>query len=398
MEVGLPATVRVGVIGLGWGMAHAAVVQSLYPAINVRALSSRSRERLEAAAAQLRGPLPALEEDWRALVHRPDVDLVVVATPDDLHRAMVLEAIGSAKHVVCEKPMAMNAADAADMLAAAEGAGVRHFTGFAWRYLPVISELKRLVDSGKLGEVRCVEGSFRFGPPTGRKSWQLDNKRRVAGALGNLGSHLIDLSLHLACGSTDTRRQLVEQLSIVAVTDRDPDWEGAGTARAGTADAELGDAHWLHLTAGAGSERHRFHGPTGATQFHLHASQRAALRTVPGLALAIHGTMGSAVASIDPLEPRAQRLEGLDGIGRRSPIAVAPEGPASGSAPRASAGFSPSQALLEPALRLLYREHIIPAVSRGKWTDGPTFVDGWEVQRVIDAALTSARSGARGRV
>src|SRR6476660_2422870 len=108
--------VRLGIVGVGWGANHARVAVELAPCVEVRALCSRRRARAQALADELRLPGTSIETDWRALVARDDVDLVVVTAPDYLHHPITLAAIEQGKHVFCEKPLAMNAAQAHEML------------------------------------------------------------------------------------------------------------------------------------------------------------------------------------------------------------------------------------------------------------------------------------------
>src|SRR5262249_48692661 len=157
--------------GAGWGANHARVVAELGPSLVLRALCSRRRERLLPLAAELGLGADALETDWRRLVARPDVDLVVVTAPDALHHPLGPGAVPAGEHVFCDKPLAMDAAQAGELLAAAEGAGVAHFTGFTWRFAPPIATLRRLLGAGALGEVRFLDGHFRIGPPGAGKEW-----------------------------------------------------------------------------------------------------------------------------------------------------------------------------------------------------------------------------------
>ena len=116
-------TIGVGIVGAGWGANHARVVAELGARVAVRALCARRRERLLPLAAELGLPEGALETSWERLVARADIDLVVVTAPDALHHPISLAAIGAGKAVFCDKPLAMDAAQAKEMLDAADGGG-----------------------------------------------------------------------------------------------------------------------------------------------------------------------------------------------------------------------------------------------------------------------------------
>src|SRR5437764_14776749 len=108
-------SVRLGIVGVGWGANHARVAAELAPRFEVRALWSRRRERAQALAEELGVPDTGVETDWQRLVARDDVDLVAITAPDHLHHPITLAAIAGGKHVFCEKPLAMNADQAQDL-------------------------------------------------------------------------------------------------------------------------------------------------------------------------------------------------------------------------------------------------------------------------------------------
>ncbi len=124
----------------------------------------------------------------------PDVDLVVIAMPSHVHATQVLEALGSGKHVVCEKPMALSAADADRMIDAARSAD-RVLTVFHnMRYWPDFAKVREVAESGKLGRIVQIRLTMhRF---TRRWDWQT-LREFGGGALFNAGAHLVDLALQL---------------------------------------------------------------------------------------------------------------------------------------------------------------------------------------------------------
>src|SRR6266508_18657 len=126
--------IRVGIIGLGWGgMVQAPAFRSV-PEYELVALCGRRADHVAEVARRF-----AIEDtstDWESFVRRPDLDVICIATPVDLHYSMALAAITAGKHVLLEKPIAVNAKQAREMAEAAEVAGVVNAVGFEWRWLP----------------------------------------------------------------------------------------------------------------------------------------------------------------------------------------------------------------------------------------------------------------------
>jgi predicted dehydrogenase len=127
----------------------------------------------------------------------PGVDAVIIATPNYTHRPIALQAIRHGKHVMCEKPLGLNAGEARLMYHAARDAGVVHMTAFTYRFAPAMRYLKQLVSSGSLGEPRHFRSQrFLDWPET---SWGWRQYRHLAGAgdLFDMTIHRIDLAIDL---------------------------------------------------------------------------------------------------------------------------------------------------------------------------------------------------------
>ena len=369
------APLRLGIVGAGWGANHARVATSLAPLIQVTALCSRRAERVRSLGDELGLPVSALEQDWQALVRRQDVDLVAITAPDYLHHPIAMAAIAAGKHVFCEKPLAMDGRQALDMLTAAERAGVAHFTGFTWRFAPPFATLRRLLDASALGSVVYVDGHFRIGPPQPGKEWQFDPTLRAGGVLGNLGVHLIDLALYLAAAPPhDPPPHNGEPIRVWC---RAEAWSHNATMEARP---DVNDVVWLQIESGRARSR-------------LQASQRLDLRAAEPVRVEVHGETATAVAYANPLFPERQRL----GIVRRTsdqPDWVTPLDHPGGPPAQPTAAL-PSGGLLRPTIRHLYEAHIAPRIAgkSGGASGTPTFRDGVNAQRIMDAALESAVTG-----
>src|SRR5438105_11808769 len=142
--------VRVGVVGAGRFAeeCHVPGVQA-HPRGDVVALCARNRERATAMAARL--SVPEVCTDYRELIARPDVDAITVATPDALHLPVAVAALDAGKHVFCEKPLAMNVAEARTMVEVAARSGLVAMVAFTFRYTRALQELRRLLGQGAIG-------------------------------------------------------------------------------------------------------------------------------------------------------------------------------------------------------------------------------------------------------
>lgn len=141
----------------------------------------------------------SMETDWRKLVARDDIDLVDVCSPNFLHHDMVIAAAEAGKMIICEKPLAMNAAEGEEMLAAVEKAGVANMVSFNYRRVPAISLFKQVIDEGRIGRpfhYRAVYNQdYTIGadvPQGGMALWRLDSRVAGSGVTGDLLAHSID--------------------------------------------------------------------------------------------------------------------------------------------------------------------------------------------------------------
>ncbi len=186
---------RAGVIGLGMGSAHAAAFAHCENS-ELAAIADVKAEALERI-----GDKHGVEkryEDGLEMIKNEDLDIVCVATPNKLHKTMTIAALEAGAHVICEKPMAMNAAEAQDMLDAADKAGKRLMINFSFRFHPTSLALKREVDAGVLGDVYFARSVWlrRLGAPTWG-AWFLQKDGAGGGPLIDLGVHRLDLALWL---------------------------------------------------------------------------------------------------------------------------------------------------------------------------------------------------------
>jgi predicted dehydrogenase len=185
--------VRVGVVGTSWwaDLIHLPNLHG-YPRATLAAICGRNRERADEMARKYH--IPQVFTDYREMCEQGGLDAVVVSVPDDLHYPIVMAALDAGLHVLCEKPLAMNAGQAREMYQKAEAAGVMHMVFYTLRWLPAQRYLRELLDDGYLG--RCYDCDFTFLGGFGRDGkygWRY-NRKHGNGVWGDLGSHVIDLA------------------------------------------------------------------------------------------------------------------------------------------------------------------------------------------------------------
>ena len=156
------------------------------------ALAARNQERLDELGKQY--GIKHLFTDWQEMISSGEIDAVIVATPDQHHHEITMAAMAAGLHVMCEKPLAMNARDAGEMLDAAQNSGLIHNVMFTWRNLPMHRKVKELLEAGTVGEVYHFDLRFMMGWARGLEyTWRLDGEEGT-GSLGDLGTHDVDLT------------------------------------------------------------------------------------------------------------------------------------------------------------------------------------------------------------
>ena len=197
--------IGVGIIGTGFmgachALAFAAVGPLFQPSLRPRLELVADVDRDAAERARRRFGFARATDDWRALVADPAVALVAVTAPNLLHKEMALAATAAGKHVYCEKPLAMSAADARELTLAAERAGVRTLVGYNYLRSPAIRHVKDLLDRGELGRLTYLRAAFEedyMADPAVLFSWRCERAKAGLGALGDLGSHAVSLARFL---------------------------------------------------------------------------------------------------------------------------------------------------------------------------------------------------------
>jgi predicted dehydrogenase len=147
-----------------------------------------------AAAALAAGTDAKVFSNWEELVNRGDINAVVICTPPNLHAPVGIAAMKNGKHVLCEKPLALNPAESEKMVTAARDNNVKLKCGFNHRFHPGIKLAKTWISQGEIGELISIRCQYGIGGRPGYdKEWRADVKVAGGGQLMDQGMHLLDL-------------------------------------------------------------------------------------------------------------------------------------------------------------------------------------------------------------
>ncbi|HET6961525.1 MAG TPA: Gfo/Idh/MocA family oxidoreductase [Terriglobia bacterium] len=203
---------NIGMIGYGFmGRAHS----NAYSKVNhffdleyqpvLKAICARDEAKAKAFAATW--GYESVETDWRKLIARKDIDAIDICTPNNMHREIALAAAAAGKTILCEKPLAMNSQEGAEMVAAVEKAGVANMVWYNYRRVPAVTLAKNLIDEGRLGKIFHYRAVFLQDwtiatdlPQGGTGLWRLDVAAAGSGVTGDLLAHCIDTALWLNGG------------------------------------------------------------------------------------------------------------------------------------------------------------------------------------------------------
>ena len=180
----------------GWKQAPLFFDLDVKPVLKVAC--GRHQESLKAFAD--RWGWEHTESDWKKMVHRDDVDIVDISAPQYLHYEIAMEAIKAGKHIFCEKPLAMDLAQATEMYEAAEKKGITHYVNHNYRRCPAVRLARKLIDEGKVGRIFHWRGAYLQSwivDPKFPLTWHLQKQFAGSGPQGDLNSHSVDLARYL---------------------------------------------------------------------------------------------------------------------------------------------------------------------------------------------------------
>ncbi len=195
-SVHLMSTLNVAIVGTGGiSLQNHLPGLALCKDVRVHALCDSNPATLETARQQTGAPVASTK--WEEVVTRDDVDAVIIATPNFLHPDIAIAAARAGKHILCEKPIALDAPSARRMAEEADRAGVRHMTAFTYQFVPAMRYLRYLVAQGEMGTPYHFRSCRLQDWGTRNLGWRQVKKLAGTGEIGDMLSHRIDFALQL---------------------------------------------------------------------------------------------------------------------------------------------------------------------------------------------------------
>ncbi len=335
--------------------------------VELAALCGRDAAHAQGVADKF--SIPHVYADWREMLAREKLDGIAITTPNNLHSPIARAAFDAGLHVICEKPLALNAAEAREMLTRATARRRKHLVMFDYRAMPAARRAKELIETGFVGRVYHVIALYQHASyldPARAFAWRMSKAESSTGTLGDLGSHLIDLT-----------RWWVGDFARVAghLTTFTRQRPHPATKEMVAVDADDATSFVAEMQSGA--------------QAIFHATKMAIGRG-NALRIEIYGSAGALVFDADPGN-RANWIGSLSAARRGEKQFTELE-----IAPRLSAGFeSPDHARsLASAFRGMTDPFFAAIRADADALDVPSnFADGLAAQQVIDAVARSAESG-----
>ena len=183
---------RIGIIGTGFAKLVQIPAFQTFSNVEILSIASGRRENAERVAREFK--IPHFTDDWRETIERDDIDLISIVTPPNLHFEQTMLALETGKHVLCEKPMAMSASEAKEMMETARSRGVLNLIDHELRFLNGRRKAFEIIRNGDIGQVIHFKMLFRNGSRgLLDMPWNWWSDREAGGgALGAIGSHAID--------------------------------------------------------------------------------------------------------------------------------------------------------------------------------------------------------------
>lgn len=229
--------------------------------------------------------------DWQATVQDPEIDLVDVVTPNNVHHEHSIAALEAGKHVACEKPLANSLDNARQMVEAAQRASGKTFVWYNYRRCPAVAFAHLLCQQGKLGRIYQIRGSYMqdwAGPDT-PLMWRFESEVSGTGSLGDLCAHTIDMARFITGDEISeiigaTMETVIKERAILASTGGEISGRGAATSQqmgkstvddivlflARTQSGALASFEATRLATGyKNANRLEIHGEKGAVRFNF---------------------------------------------------------------------------------------------------------------------------------
>lgn len=191
-------TVGYCIVGLGRiSMQHFMPAVKMSKKSRVMALVSGHRDKAERMAAEYGVPPGSIYsyENYDSIANNPAIDAVYIALPNGMHAEYSIRAAKAGKHVLCEKPMAVNVEESRAMIQACESAKKKLMIAYRCQYEPVHLRAVQIIRDGKIGSIESIESAFGF--PIAPNEWRLDRKLAGGGPLMDVGIYCLNSSRYL---------------------------------------------------------------------------------------------------------------------------------------------------------------------------------------------------------
>jgi len=185
---------RIALFGSGWIQNFHARGVHAHPEAEVAAVANWREESAKRFAGQ--HDVPRFTTDWEAVARDPEIDAVVIATPNALHAPQAIACLRAGKHVLVEKPMATSVAECDEMVAAAHASGAFLMVAHCWRFRDEVRAVRERIAAGELGEIVKTRG-YGVHAHWGPSGWFTDSALAGGGALVDMGVHAIDTARFL---------------------------------------------------------------------------------------------------------------------------------------------------------------------------------------------------------
>jgi predicted dehydrogenase len=197
--------IGIGMLGYAFmGKAHSNAFRKIDyitwpPPLRPRLVAIAGRNEQAVAEAARRYGYERWTTDWRDIVADDSIGLLDNGGPNSLHAEPTIAAAAAGKHVLCEKPLGRTAEESYDVWKRVAATGVKHLCGFNYRFVPAVRLARELIDEGALGEIRHFRARYLqdWGDDPTLDTWRFNPEDAGSGALGDLGTHVIDLARYL---------------------------------------------------------------------------------------------------------------------------------------------------------------------------------------------------------
>jgi len=375
-------TINIGMIGYGFmGKAHSNAYLAAQRYFDLKADPCMKvmcgLERPVAQAFAEEWGWQEATDNWQEVVARDDIDLIDIGTPNNLHMPIAVAAAKAGKHVLCEKPLAMNAAEGEEMVKAAAEAGTVNTLSHNYRRVPAVSLAKQMIEAGELGEIyhfRAVYLQDWIADPKFPLVWRLRKEVTGSGVHGDLNAHIIDLALWLVGGISEVTGMMKTFITERPLPAEEGSLAATGGETMGTVTVDDATAFLARFNNGA----------MGTFE-----SSRFAVGRKNGQRFEINGSKGSIVFELERLN-ELQFYNNEDAAGRHGFRLIQATDPS-----------HPYIGHYWPAGHIIGWEHsfintvadVLDGIAEGRQVHA-TFAEGLETQKVLDAVEESAGTGA----